>query len=89
MSLRESLLVKVAKSIQLKKLIEAKKLSDRNNYGEKNKVLGELLKKYPREFKIDSNLNNKYIGLTHKPSGFKIHAPRSLIPIGIENSIGK
>lgn len=89
MRLRESLLIKIAKSIQLKKLIEAKKLSDRNEYGGKNKILAELLKKYPREFKIDSNLNNKYIGLTHKPSGFKIHAPRSLIPIGIENSIGK
>lgn len=82
-------LLKEAKSIKLQKLIEAKRLSDKNEYGKKNEVLAELLKKYPKEFKIDSDLNRKYIGLTHKPSGFKIHAPRTLIPIGIENTVGK
>jgi hypothetical protein len=82
-------LLKVAKSIKLQKLIEAKKLSDKNEYGKKNEVLAELLKKYPKEFKIDSSLNSKYVGLTHKPSGFRIHAPRTLIPIGIENTVGK
>jgi hypothetical protein len=77
-------LEKTAKSVQLQKLIEAKKFSDKNKYNEKNTILTELLKKYPREFKIDSLLNNNYVGLTHKPSGFKIHAPRTLIPVGIE-----
>jgi hypothetical protein len=77
-------LEKEAKSVQIQKLIEAKKLSDQNKYNEKNTILSDLLKKYPKEFKVDSLLNNNYVGLTHKPSGFKIHAPRTLIPIGIE-----
>ena len=82
-------LLKEAKSMKLQKLIEAKKLSDKNEYGKKNEVLAELLNKYPKEFKIDSSLNSKYVGLTHKPSGFRIHAPRTLIPVGIEHTVGK
>lgn len=73
----------------MQQLIEAKKLSDKSNYVKKNEVLAALLKKYPREFKVDSILNNKYVGITHKPSGFKIHAPRTLIPVGIEYTVGK
>jgi hypothetical protein len=82
-------LIKLAKSIKLQKLIEAKKLSDKSSYGKKNELLAELLKKYPKEFKIDSVLNNKFVGLTHKPTGFRIHAPRMLVPVGIENTSGK
>jgi hypothetical protein len=82
-------LVKLAKSIKLQKLIEAKRLSDKNQYGQKNTILAELLKSYPKEFKVDSSLNNKYVGLTHKPTGFRIHAPRMLVPVGIENLSNK
>jgi len=89
MSLISTDIVKLAKSLQLKKLIEAKKKSDNNDYGAKHKILGELLSDYSKEFKVDSLLNNNYVGLTHKPSGFKIHAPRTLIPVGIENSLNK
>ena len=78
-------IIKIAKSIQLKKLIKAKQHSDKNEYGKKNTLLAELLDKYPKEFKVDSITNAKYVGLTHKPTGFKIHAPRTLIPIGIEH----
>lgn len=79
-------LEKVAKSLQLKKLIEAKSMSDKNQYGDKNDILKDLFAKYPKEFKVDSHLDNKYVGVTHKPTGFKIHAPRNLIPIGIEHA---
>lgn len=79
-------ILKVAKSIQLKKLIEAKERSDKNDYSGKNRIIGELLNTYPKQFKIDSYLNQKYVGLTHKPTGFKIHAPRMLIPAGIEHA---
>jgi hypothetical protein len=78
-------LIKLAKSIQLQKLIEAKERSDKNDYSSKNRILGELLNTYPKQFKVDSALNQKYVGLTHKPTGFRIHAPRKLIPEGIEN----
>jgi hypothetical protein len=82
-------LVKLAKSMQLKKLIEAKERSDKNDYTNKNRILGELLNSYPRQFKVDSALNQKYVGLTHKPTGFRIHAPRKIIPEGIENAAQK
>lgn len=78
------LLVKTAKSIQLKKLIEAKERSDQGDYTNKNRIIGELLNTHPKQFKVDSRVNQKYVGLTHKPTGFKIHAPRKLIPEGIE-----
>lgn len=80
-------IIKIAKSIQLKKLLEAKQFSDRKQYSHKNTILGELLQKYPKEFKVDQILNDKYVGITHKPSGFKIHTQRSLIPAGIENKL--
>lgn len=82
-------ILKIAKSLELKKLIEAKKHSDKNEYGKKDEILKELLSKKPEQFKVDSILNNKFVGLTHKPTNFKIHAPRTLIPIGIEKDLGK
>lgn len=89
MSLISTDIVKLAKSLQLKQLIEAKKKSDKNDYGAKHKILGDLLNSHSKEFKVDSLLNDNYVGLTHKPSGFKIHAPRTLIPVGIEYSVTK
>ena len=77
-------LLKLAKSLQLKRLLEAKKYSDEGNYEAKNNILQELLHKDPKQFKVDSDLNAKYVGITHKPSGFKIHTQRKLIPQGIE-----
>ena len=77
---------KTAKSIELTKLIEAKKFSDQKNYEAKNRILAELLSKSPKQFKVDSSLNEKYVGITHKPSGFKIHTNRKLVPAGIENA---
>jgi hypothetical protein len=80
-----SQLVKIAKSYALTQLIEAKKLSDKNDYAGKNKILASLMGKYPQEFKVDSSVSNdKYVGLVHKPSGFKIHAPKMLVPMNVE-----
>jgi hypothetical protein len=84
MTLIRTGLLKLAKSLQLKKLIEAKRYSDEGNYNTKNDILRELLHKHPGQFKVDSQLNEKYVGITHKPSGFKIHTQRKLIPEGIE-----
>jgi hypothetical protein len=89
MSLLSNSIIKLAKSLELKRLIKAKKKSDNNDYAGKNRILADLLNKHPKQFKVDSVLDDKYVGLTHKPSGFKIHAPRMLIPIGIENSMQK
>jgi hypothetical protein len=89
MSLLSDNIVKLAKSLELTRLIEAKKKSDNNDYDGKNRILADLLRNNPRQFKIDSVLDAKYVGLTHKPTGFKIHAPRTLVPVGIEQSINK
>jgi len=82
-------IIKLAKSIELKRLIAAKKLSDKNDYVGKNTILRELLQEYPDQFRVDQLLNDKYVGITHKPSGFKIHTTRSLIPTGIEHNYTK
>ena len=70
--------------MELKQLLEAKKRSDINDYSGKNRILADLLNKLPSQFRIDSELNAKYVGITHTPTGFKIHAPRKLVPPGIE-----
>lgn len=77
--------VKIAKSLELKRLLEAKQYSDNNEYGKKHEILKKLLEEKPKQFKVDSSLNDKFVGITHKPTGFRIHAPRSLIPVGIEH----
>jgi hypothetical protein len=89
MSLLSNEIIKLAKSIQLKKLIEAKEMSDKRDYQGKNKIMRELLTTHPKSFTVDSILDRKYVGVTHKPSGFKIHAPRNLIPAGIEYNLKK
>jgi hypothetical protein len=73
-------LLKLAKSPVLRDLIKAKKLSDKGDYVHKNELIRKLVSKYPEQFKVDSYLNQAYVGLTHKPSGFKIHTQKSGLP---------
>jgi hypothetical protein len=73
-------LSKTAKSKEMRDLIEAKRLSDQRNYTEKNELLRKMLHKNPEAFRVDSHLNPKYVGITHIKSGFKIHAPKSVVP---------
>lgn len=65
-------------------LIKAKKMSDARNFPEKNKILGNLFMTNPDEFVIDSELNDKFVGITHVPTAFRIHAPRNIIPYTIK-----
>jgi 8-oxo-dGTP pyrophosphatase MutT (NUDIX family) len=66
-------------SAHVAELLEAKKESDRKNYAAKHDILRKLIKKSPAEFKIDSEEGGIY-GITHIPSGFKIHIPKSAVP---------
>jgi hypothetical protein len=77
-------LIKLAKSLELKRLIEAKERSDAGDYAAKNRILADLLNSKPKQFKVDSKLNDKYVGITHKPTGFRIHTQRKIIPSNIE-----
>jgi Zn-dependent membrane protease YugP len=78
-------LSKEAKSIELLQLIEAKKKSDVRDYANKNHIIQKLTHANPEHFKIDSRLNRKYVGLTHIPTGFKIHAPIKVLPSSLLN----
>jgi hypothetical protein len=68
----------------LYRLLQAKKSSDVKDYGEKNRILRELLNKSPEEFVIDSDLNSRFSGITHVPTKFKIHVPRNIIPDAVK-----
>jgi hypothetical protein len=71
---------KVALGPALQSLIEAKQLSDKKDYSGKHQRLRNLIEKYPDDFFIDS-INGEIAGITHRPTGFKIHAPMKVLPV--------
>lgn len=54
------------------RLREAKGFSDAGDYASKNKILSELVAADPSAFVVDSP-NEKYPGITHTQSNFRIH----------------
>ena len=60
-------------------LLRAKAESDRKNYSAKHDILRRLIKESPGEFLIDSEENGIY-GITHRPSGFKLHLLKDVTP---------
>lgn len=81
--IKKSSFEKTAKSHELLQLIEAKKKSDARDFVAKNHIIQTLTHKNPAHFKVDSRLNRNYVGLTHVPTGFKIHAPKKILPAEI------
>lgn len=65
----------------LQALLEAKAESDRGNYPAKHAILRRLLQERPDEFVIDSS-QGKFLGLTHQPTRFRMHLPRTSLPAG-------
>ena len=72
----------------LHQLLLAKQMSDDRNYHEKNKILRKLFMDRPEDFVIDSDLNKKFVGVTHVPTAFKVHAPRDIIPYTVSRQEG-
>lgn len=68
------------KSPILTQLIEAKEHSDKRRYKLKHAILRDLLRKYPQQFMVDSNGTNRILGITHNPTNFRIHIPRTAVP---------
>lgn len=68
----------------LKSLIEAKKLSDAGNYSKKHQALRKLMLDRPEEFTVDSP-DGPHPGITHTPTGFRIHVAREMIPPKVWN----
>jgi hypothetical protein len=66
-------------------LQQAKSYSDKRDYYSKHAKLRQLIEKYPSDFYIDSEQGN-IVGVTHRPTNFKMHAPRHVLPPGIRRT---
>lgn len=69
---------KYAASPVMSALRQVKVESDRRNWNAKHKTLRDLIEKFPKDFKMDSDQGH-IIGITHK-SGFRFHLPRQVAP---------
>ena len=63
---------------ELKQLLNAKAHSDKGQYDAKAEVLRKMIAEAPQDFMIDSAKGGIY-GLTHIPTGFRIHLPREQV----------
>lgn len=57
------------------RLLEAKSHSDRGDYSSKHRILRQMMEDNPADFTIDSEAGD-ILGITHKPTGFRLHVPR-------------
>jgi hypothetical protein len=64
----------------LDQLKRAKGLSDKRRYEEKNHTLRKLIQQHPEDFFIDSEDEGGIIGITHRPTNFRIHMQKSSFP---------
>lgn len=70
----------------LETLLAAKAESDRKNYAAKHALVRKLIQQQPDQFAIDSDDGTGFLGLTHVPTGFKMHMPAGAIPVPVEKS---
>jgi len=63
----------------LSALRQAKSESDRGNWPAKHDLVRQTIMTEPQNFTIDSEAGG-IAGLTHKPTGFKIHLPSTAVP---------
>jgi hypothetical protein len=62
----------------VQQLREAKARSDAGDYRKKHQIMRRLLTEFPDQFAMDSSLG-LVTGVTHVPSGFRLHVPAKLI----------
>jgi hypothetical protein len=74
---------KIAASPVLTTLLAAKARSDARDYRGKHQRLRSLIAQYPNDFVIDSEDGN-ILGITHTATGFRMHAPRNVIPVPLK-----
>jgi hypothetical protein len=67
--------IKQASDDKLSQLIQAKEMSDSEDYVSKYNLMNKLLKEYPDEFYVDQD-HPDYPGIVHAPTGFRMHLPR-------------
>jgi len=59
----------------VEQLSEAKAHSDRGDYSSKHRIIRQLMEDSPADFVVDSQ-EGDILGITHKPTGFRLHVPR-------------
>lgn len=64
-------------------LMQARRHSSqaKEEYKKKTAIMAAALARYPDEFIVDQN--GRMSGITHLPTGFRIHVPREVIPQGV------
>jgi lysozyme family protein len=78
---------KQANGDSLEHLMKAKAHSDAKRYTAKQAILRKLVGEAPEDFTVDSP-DEKHPGLTHKPTGFQIHAPKTVATLVKEKEAG-
>lgn len=66
-------------------LQKAKEKSDSGDYRAKAALLNGLMRENPAQFVVDST-GPGHPGITHVPTGFKFHLPRTAIPGGVKRA---
>ena len=72
----------------LPSLIEAKGHSDAKNYRMKHRVLTLMMQKNPEAFHVDSDDGKGIVGITHIPTGFRLHIPKQILQPGVQKAAG-
>jgi len=83
-------LAEMAKTVKVSgrpidQLLLAKKESDRKNYKVKHMILYQLMQRHPEDFTIEVD-NHGITGLTHIPTGFRIHTVTEAVPSELRKS---
>lgn len=66
----------------LEALQEAKRMSDVKRYNAKHAIMSGIMLRHPEEFTIDSE-DGDILGVTHAPTGFRMHLPRRIVPAAV------
>lgn len=66
-------------------LRNAKAASDAEQYAAKRMILNRLMREHPEDFVVDSDDGKGIVGITHIPTGFKLHTKRQTLPAKILN----
>lgn len=64
----------------MQQMHEARAASDRKWMGRKAALLGHLMRRDPGDWEVDSEGDAQFPGITHVPSGYRFHVPRTSIP---------
>lgn len=67
-------------------MLKAKEHSDKKQYGHKSELMLLLMQARPNEFIVDQE-DPKFPGITHVPTGFRMHVPKAIIPKGVARPV--